>query len=251
MSAAIEGMSALQLAYAVGKLAAHRHVLDAEPIAVVGMACRFPGGANDHRAFEQLLMEGRDAVREVPADRWDVDRLYDPNPKAPGKMYCRHGGFLDEIGYFDCGYFGLSPREVSSMDPQHRLLLEVAWEAILDARLDPKDCYGSQTGVFMGLSTFDFAEHRIANSSRSHIDPYFVSGSVLSAAAGRLSYLMGLTGPSFVVDTACSSSLVAVHQACSALRRGECDSALAGGVGLMMAPEPQIAFCKAGMLPEL
>lgn len=248
MKTNINGMSAVKLAYAARELENRRRVLDAEPIAVIGMACRFPGQADNPSAFWELLAEGRDCIREVPADRWDMETLYDPDPKAPGKMYCKHGGFLDRIDLFDPAFFGLTPREANAMDPQHRLLLEVAWEAVCQAKIDPKDCYGSRTGVFMGLSTFDFAAHRIAEGDRAQIDPYFVSGTVLSAAAGRLSYLLGLTGPSFIVDTACSSSLVALHQACNALRRGECTAALTGGVGLIMAPEPQIAFCKAGML---
>ncbi len=248
MTNPITGMNALELAYAARQTAANHAVLQAEPIAIVGMACRFPGGADSLNGFQKLLADGIDAVGDIPATRWDLTALFDSNPKEPGKMYCLQGSFLKHINRFDAAFFGITPREARAMDPQQRLLLEVAWEAVANSGSDPRDLYGAEAGVFMGVSTFDFAARRLQAGDRRDIDPYFVSGTVLSAGAGRLSYVLGLKGPSLIVDTACSSSLVATHLACNALRRRECDMALSGGVGLILAPEPQIAFCKAGML---
>lgn len=248
MTLSIADMSALKLAYAAQQLEPSQRVLAAEPIAVIGMSCRFPGGADSLDGYWRLLAAGGDAIVEIPAQRWDLQRLFDANPKAPGKHHCRHGGYLADVHGFDPEFFAITPREARAMDPQQRLILEVAWEALVSAGIDPPTVYGSNTAVTIGAGTADYGALRLASGPREAIDPYYVSGSTLSVIAGRLSYTLGFNGPSFVVDTACSSSLVAVHQACEALRRRECDMALTGGVGLILAPEPHIAFCKAGML---
>ncbi|MBI9089234.1 MAG: KR domain-containing protein [Desulfobacterium sp.] len=241
-------MSPLKLALAGRQMEGNLVLMGAEPIAVIGMGCRLPGGSNSPEAYWQMLSNGVDAVGPIPPGRWDVDHFYDPDPGAPGKMYCRHGSFIDDIDAFDARLFGISPREAASMDPQQRVLLETAWAAIHDADLDREKLYGSPTGVYLGISTSDYAALQVALGIPARVDPYYVSGTVLSVAAGRLSYALGLKGPSMALDTACSSSLVAVHQACQALRRRECSLALTGGVGLIMAPEPGISFCKAGLL---
>ena len=241
-------MSPVKLAFAAQQLEGKLDLMRAEPIAVIGMACRFPGGADDPDSFWRLLKKGTDAIREVPPDRWDIDALYDPDPDAPGKMYSRHGGFLERADLFDADFFGISPREAVSMDPQQRLLLEVSWEALEDASQPTERLFGSPTGVFVGISTFDYASVSLGLKGRGGIDAYHVSGTVLSVAAGRLSYLLGLTGPCMSVDTACSSSLVGLHLACQSLRNRESSLALAAGVGLILAPEPSINFSKARML---
>jgi natural product biosynthesis luciferase-like monooxygenase protein len=219
-----------------------------EPIAVVGIGCRFPGGVTDATSFWQLLHGGVDAVREVPADRWDADALYDADPDAPGKLYARHGGFLDAVDQFDPEFFGISPAEAGTMDPQQRLLLEVAWEALEDAGIAAERLRASRTGVFIGLMYQDYLARQLRETGREGIGPYLGTGSTFSAAAGRLSYVLGLQGPSIAVDTACSSSLVAIHLACQALRNGECDAALAGGANVMVTPEASINLSKARML---
>ena len=216
-----------------------------EAIAIVGAGCRFPGGADDLESFWRILRDGIDAVGEVPASRWDVDRWYDPHPDAPGKMYTRSGGFLEGIDRFDPQFFGIAPREAIVMDPQHRLLLEVAWEALENAGCAPASLKGSRSGVFVGATATDYTEV-LAESGLP--DAYYITGNSLNAAAGRLSYLLGLHGPSMVVDAACASSLVAVHLACSSLRSGECDLALAGGVNLILSPRGTVAACRAKML---
>ena len=217
-----------------------------EPIAIVGMGLRLPGGSVDADTFWRLLDEGRDAISEVPSDRWDCNDYYDPNPDAPGKMTARHGGFVDGVDRFDAHFFGIAPREAISMDPQHRLVLETAWEALEDAGAAPARLAGTQTGVFIGLSNSDY--NRLLGSEHERIDAYYSLGTTASVAAGRLSYLLGLHGPSLAVDTACSSSLVAVHLACQSLSTGESDLALAGGVNLILTPELNINFSKARML---
>lgn len=222
-----------------------------EPIAVVGMSCRFPG-ANHPEEFWQLLHDGVDAISEVPPDRWDGEAYYDADPEAPGKMATRAGGFLEQVDRFDPQFFGISPREVQSLDPQQRLLLEVAWEALERAGQAPGGLYGSATGVFVGMSTFDYALLHVGGAPRkeqlSLLDGYVGTGTALSPAAGRLSYFLGLNGPSMVVDTACSSSLVATHLAANSLRNRECDMALVGGVNLILRPEWNVNFTKARML---
>jgi len=214
-------------------------------IAVIGIGCRYPGGVNDPESYWDLIVNGRDAVREVPADRWDRDAFYDPDPDAPGRMYTKHCGFIDQpCRYFDAGFFGLSPRETAAIDPQHRLLLEVGWEALENAGLSADRLMGSRSGVFVGISTGDYALTRYGAGGPQAIEPYWVLGTSASFAAGRLAYTFGFQGPAVSVDTVCSSSLVSAHMAMQALRRGECDMALAGGVNLIISPLLMIYFCK-------
>ncbi|AFZ28188.1 polyketide synthase family protein [Cylindrospermum stagnale PCC 7417] len=216
-----------------------------EPIAIIGMSCRFPG-AKDTESFWHLLSNGVDAIREVPSNRWEIEACYDPNPEAPGKMYSRYGGFLSEVDKFDAHFFGISPREAMSLDPQQRLLLEVGFEALENSGQSSEKLFGTPTGVFIAISTFDYAMR--LSEARSQIDAHLGTGTLLSPAAGRLSYSLGLRGASMVVDTACSSSLVAVHLALNSLRNRESDLALVGGVNLLLAPSLSINFSKARML---
>ncbi|HJR00339.1 MAG TPA: type I polyketide synthase [Methylomirabilota bacterium] len=218
-----------------------------EPLAVVGLGCRFPGGADSPAAFWELLRRGADAITEVPRDRWDVDAYYDPDPDASGKMATRFGGFLRDVDRFDAQFFGITPREAASMDPQQRLLLEVAWEALEDAGQAPDALTGSATGVFVGMCNADYF-HRIVRGDPSGLDAYIATGGAHSVAAGRLAYVLGLQGPNLAIDTACSSSLVAVHLACQSLRSRECRMALAGGVNLILAPETTIILSRAHMM---
>ncbi|MFY0568811.1 SDR family NAD(P)-dependent oxidoreductase [Archangium lansingense] len=218
-----------------------------EPIAIVGMACRLPGGADTPEAFWRLLREGSDAISEIPADRWDVDAWYDADPEAPGKMYVRAGGFLREVDRFEPQFFGISPREAESMDPQQRLVLEVAWEALERAGQDARALRNTRTGVFVGITTADYSRV-ILQGPPEDVDAWYASGTSLNVVAGRLSYTLGLQGPSMAVDTACSSSLTALHLACQSLRSGESSMALAAGVNLILSPEPMMAVCKARML---
>jgi len=219
-----------------------------EPIAIVGLGCRFPGGADHAQAYWSLLRDGVDATSEVPADRWDVEALYDPDPDRPGTMYARRGGFLSDVDQFAAAFFGIAPREAVAMDPQHRLLLEVAWEALEHAGRVPDRRLPGRTGVFVGITTNDYLKRQAANGKPGDIDAYYISGNHLNAAAGRISYVLGLQGPCLAVDTACSSSLVAVDLACSSLRRKQCDQALAGGVNLILSPENSIAASRAKMI---
>lgn len=217
------------------------------PIAIIGMGCRFPGGADNPEQFWQLLRDKKDAITEVPRDRWDIDAYYDPNPDAPGKISTRYGGFLNQVDKFDADFFGISPREAVSLDPQQRLLLEVCWEALEHAGQAPDKLTGSKTGVFIGISSSEYAQLLLARRPEE-IDSYMGSGNSPSVTAGRLSYFLGLKGPSMAVDTACSSSLVTVHLACHSLRNEECDAALAGGVNLLLSPSISINHSKAHML---
>lgn len=219
-----------------------------EPIAIVGMACRFPGGNHDPESFWQFLREGRDAIREIPADRWDVDAFYHPDPGTPGKMYTRSGGFLDQVDMFDPQFFGIAPREAIGMDPQQRLLLEVTWEALERSGIAPDRLSGSRTGVFVGLCTNDYADLQLRSLDVTKLDSYHASGIAHSIASGRLSYVLGLQGPCITLDTACSSSLVAVHLACQSLKGRECNLALAAGVSVILSPDMFIALSKASML---
>ena len=245
----LEPVAPTAVAEAPSAEASVRAPLDAvEPIAIVGMACRFPGGADTPEAFWDLLSRGVDAITPVPPDRWDVDAYYDPDPDAPGKMYTRHGGFLSEVDRFDPHFFGIAPREAVSMDPQQRLLLEVSWEALERAAQTPDRLEGSRTGVFVGISADDYAYLHAKSADPARYNAYFGTGNALSVAAGRISYVLGLQGPSLAVDTACSGSLVSVHLACQSLRSGECRLALAGGVNLILAPDHTINFCRARML---
>jgi natural product biosynthesis luciferase-like monooxygenase protein len=218
------------------------------PIAIIGASCRFPGGANNLEAFARVLREGVDAVGPVPANRWDADLYYDPDPATPGKIISREGAFLEGIDQFDAEFFGITPREAEQLDPQQRMLLEVAWEALENAGCPPQCLCGSRTGVFTGLMYGDYAIRALRENGVEGIDAYLGTGGTFSATAGRLAYVFGFQGPTMAVDTACSSSLLAVHLACQSLRAGECDLALAGGVNALLTPEPSINLSRARML---
>ncbi len=218
-----------------------------EPIAIVGLACRFPGDADGPDGYWRLLAEGRDAIGEVPADRWDIDAWFDPDPDAPARMSTRSGGFLTRLNEFDAAFFGIAPREALTMDPQQRLLLELAWQALEDGGIAPDRLAGSATGVFVGLCNNDHFTRLLQRGAES-IDAYLASGNAPSVAAGRIAYCLGLRGPALAIDTACSSSLVALHQAVRSLRSGETDVALAAGVNVMCSPETTVALSKAHML---
>ncbi|MBM5828290.1 MAG: KR domain-containing protein, partial [Cyanobacteria bacterium M_surface_7_m2_040] len=224
------------------------------PIAIVGVGCRFPAGpgrpdAASPEAFWQLLTGGVDAVGEVPSSRWPLEQYYDPTPGTPGKMHCRHGGFLAAIDQFDPASFGLSPKEAAAMDPQHRLLLEVAAEALEAAALAPSQLRGTRAGVYLGLCTGDYAWRQLRGEAPdARFDMYFATGTSFSMAPGRLAYALGLQGPALAVDTACSSSLVAVDLAVRSLRDRVTDLALAGGVSLLLSPVNSLCFAKSGMM---
>ncbi|WP_179466979.1 type I polyketide synthase [Mycolicibacterium vinylchloridicum] len=215
--------------------------------AIVGYAARFPGAA-DADQYWDLLHDGRDAVTEVPQDRWDVDEFFDPDPDAPGKIVTRRAGFIDDATGFDAPFFGVSAREAKVMDPQHRLLLETAWQAVEHSGTAPTSLANTRTGVFIGLATHDFLGMASDALTYPEIEAYLAIGTSSAAAAGRISYRLGLQGPAVTVDTACSSSLVAIHQACQALRLGECDLALAGGVNVILSPATMITFSHSRML---
>ncbi len=219
-----------------------------EPIAIVGMGCRFPGRVKDPESFWQLLKNGVDSITEIPGERWDIKDYYDPDPDVPGKMYTRYGGFLEEVDRFDPQFFGISPREATAMDPQQRLLLEVSWEALEHAGLAPAQLQGSQTGAFMGICFEDYSRFSVNSGDPTRMDAYSSLGNTRSIAAGRLAYIFGFNGPTFFLDTSCSSSLLSVHLACQSLRYRECNLALAGGVNLMLTPEATIGFCKLKVL---
>ncbi|MFL6083378.1 MAG: type I polyketide synthase, partial [Mycobacterium sp.] len=215
--------------------------------AIVGYAARFPG-AQDCDAFWDVLREGRDAISEVPRDRWDVDEFFDQEPGAPGKVVTRRAGFVDDVTGFDAPFFGMSTREVRLMDPQHRLLLETAWRAVEHSGTAPTALANTNTGVFVGLATHDYLGMVSDELTYPEIEAYMAIGTSNAAAAGRISYRLGLQGPAVAVDTACSSSLVAIHHACQALRLGECDLALAGGANVLLSPAAMITFSSARML---
>src|SRR5882757_4137194 len=224
---------------------------DTEPIAVVGMGCRFPGGVNNPARYWQLLQDGASGIVRVPKDRWDADAFYSADSTVPGTICSREGGFLTswQPDEFDAEFFGMSPREAAGMDPQQRLLLEVAWEALENAGITARAIRGTQTSVFVGATTSDYYYLAFPAQSRPEdVDPYVTFGNASNFAAGRLGYLLGVHGPAVVIDTACSSSLVTIHLACQSLRRRESDQALAAGVNLILSPENSIACSQWGML---
>jgi microcystin synthetase protein McyG len=230
------------------RLVAHPPRESSPQVAIIGVGCRFPGGATSPEAYWDRLMRRVDAVREVPPDRWDADFYFPRDAQAPGSINSRRGGFLDEIDRFDRGFFGLSPREAVHMDPQQRLLLEIAWESLEDSGQMTGGLAGSATGVFIGAQSHSSDYYLMQAHDRNQIDTYTATGTAHSILANRISFLLDLRGPSLAVDTACSSSLVAVHMACQSLKTGDCDLALAGGVNLMLTPDFSICLSKLEML---
>ena len=215
-----------------------------EPIAIIGIGCRFPGSENPD-AFWSMIRNGIDGISEVPPSRWDIDAYYDPDKTKPGKANTRWGGFLQDIDQFDPQFFGIAPKEAVTMDPQQRLLLEVAWETLEDAGQIPQELKGSKTGVFIGIGTHDYS---IMLWQQPVSEPYATTGTGNCIAANRISYSFDFKGPSLAVDTACSSSLVAVHLACQSIWTGESELALAGGVNMLLLPTIMVGFSKGGFM---
>ncbi len=223
-----------------------RGAAEREGIAIVGIGCRIPGGGDSPESVWRLLKDGVDAIRPVPDGRWDIDAFYHPDPKRPGKLYTQAGGYLDDIDLFDAEFFGISPREASQMDPQQRLLLEMAWEAMEDAGTPADALAGSDVGVFIGLSSAEYI-HLVLDDLEA-VNAYTNVGGAGCIAANRISHFFDFHGPSMAIDTACSSSLVAIHEACQSIWNGEAEFCLAGGINMILKPEPIVGFCKAAML---
>jgi polyketide synthase 12 len=227
-------------------------VQQTEGIAIISMACRLPGGITTPDQYWELLDKSVDAITDVPKDRWDADALYDADPQARGKSYCRRGGFIDTVDAFDAAFFGISPREARSLDPMQCMMLETCWEAFERAGYTTKQLRGSQTGAYIGISSIPaYLNHPHPAKCLDDLDGYAGTGSAGATMSGRVSYVLGLEGPALTVDTACSSSLVATHLACTALRQGECDLAVAGGVSLLLSPGVHVEFSRLqGMAPN-
>lgn len=246
----------LHLRKAVKKLEESRSELAAlknakyAPIAIVGMSCRFPGGANSNELYWDKLNAAVPLTSDIPSSRWDVDSYFSAEKSTPGKMYTKKAGFIDDIDMFDAAFFNISRREAQLMDPQQRLLLEETWQALEVAGIPADKLNGSNTGVYIGCGSHDYINHLSQSSDKTDISGYFGTGNSSSVIAGRIAYYFGFNGPVFTLDTACSSSLVAIHQACMALRDGECSLAVAGGVNAILTPDVMINFCKANMLSE-
>src|SRR6478735_5975356 len=220
-----------------------------EPIAILGVGCRFPGGVSSPDDLWQLLSAEHDTVSEFPTDRgWNLDALFGRDPDAPGATYVRAGSFLANVGDFDAAFFGIGPREAQAMDPQQRLLLEVTWEALERAMIDPTSLHGSDTGVFVGVGGQEYGP-RIYEETEGFAG-YLATGTTPCVASGRVAYTLGLGGPAVTVDTGCSSSLVAVHLAVASLRSGECDLAVAGGATVVCSPSIYVGFGRQGALSE-
>jgi phthiocerol/phenolphthiocerol synthesis type-I polyketide synthase D len=242
----ISGMTADQRAALVDQFDKASRIAGAEPVAVIGIGCRLPGGVTGPEDYWAFLDSGTNGIGEVPSDRWDGDAFYDPDPLAPGRMPSKWGGFLPDVAGFDADFFGISPREAVAMDPQQRVSLEVAWEALEHAGIAPDQLGETRTAVMLGVYYTEYQNASAGNPDT--IDAYSATGNAHSVTVGRVAYLLGLRGPAVAVDTACSSSLVSVHLACQSLRMRESDLALAGGVSLNLRPETQLALAKWGML---
>lgn len=241
----ISAMTGEQRTTLADRFAKASRLAGGEPVAVVGVGCRFPGDVHGLDSYWQLLVEGHDAITEVPDDRWDAERYYDPDWSTPGRMNTKWGGFLSDIADFDAEFFGIAPREAETMDPQQRLLLEVTWEALEHAGIRPDSLSETRTAVMVGVYRNEYLAASLADSES--MSAYWATGNAHSITVGRISYLLGLRGPAVAFDTACSSSLVAVHEACQCLRMRESDVALAGGVSLMLRAETQLAMSAWGM----
>jgi len=215
------------------------------PLAIVGMACRFPGGVKDVASYWDLLINERSGIVEIPPDRWDWRKYYHPNPEVPGHMATKWGGFIDNYDNFDPSFFGISPREANQMDPQQRWLLETSWEAFEDAGLVPQRLQDRRVGVFVGISSHDYVD--IERNKTEVSDAHTGTGSAISIAANRLSYFYDFQGPSVAVDTACSSSLTAVYLACQSMWTGDANLAVVGGTNNLLNPAVYISFSKASM----